>query len=293
MKSFSHVMVAGLGVLGAQIAYQVAYSGANVTGYDINAKALDDGRHRLEQLRDRYARNPGSHNPDDAQLALDRIKLTSDLTEAASSAELVIEAVPENLELKRNFYQQLAPLLSPTTVIATNTSTLLPSDLAESTGRPDKFLALHFANEVWLHNTAEVMGTSATDPTIYQRVVQFATEIGMVPIEIKKEQAGYLLNSLLVPWLQAASSLLMRGIAEPEMIDMTWRTATGAPSGPFQIFDVIGIRTAYAVSIAGDQTQQEFAAYLKEHLLDQGKFGKESGEGFYRYPPKTQDSPSS
>ncbi|MGC9154985.1 MAG: 3-hydroxyacyl-CoA dehydrogenase [Ferrimicrobium sp.] len=289
MKSFTHVMVAGLGVLGAQIAYQVAYSGASVTGYDINAEALAAGRQRLEQLRDRYARNPGTHGADAAGVAFDRIKLTSDLKEAATGAELVIEAVPESLELKRSFYRQLAPLLSPTTVLATNTSTLLPSDLAESTGRPDKFLALHFANEVWIHNTAEVMGTSATDPTIYQRVVQFATEIGMVPIEIKKEQAGYLLNSLLVPWLQAASSLFMRGIAEPEMIDMTWRTATGAPSGPFQIFDVIGIRTAYAVSIAGDQTQQEFATYLKEHLLDQGKLGKESGEGFYRYPPKAED----
>ncbi|WP_298347083.1 3-hydroxyacyl-CoA dehydrogenase [Ferrimicrobium sp.] len=289
MKSFTHVMVAGLGVLGAQIAYQVAYSGASVTGYDINAKALAAGRQRLEQLRDRYARNPGTHGADAAGVAFDRIKLTSELKEAATGAELVIEAVPESLELKCSFYRQLAPLLSPTTVIATNTSTLLPSDLAESTGRPDKFLALHFANEVWIHNTAEVMGTSATDLTIYQRVVQFATEIGMVPIEIKKEQAGYLLNSLLVPWLQAASSLFMRGIAEPEMIDMTWRTATGAPSGPFQIFDVIGIRTAYAVSIAGDQTQQEFATYLKEHLLDQGKLGKESGEGFYHYPPKAED----
>ncbi len=286
-------MVAGLGVLGAQIAYQVAYSGANVTGYDINTGALDDGRHRLEQLRKRYAHNPGTRDPGDAQLALDRIKLTSDLQEAASGAELVIEAVPENLDLKRTFYQKLAPLLSPTAVIATNTSTLLPSDLAASTGRPEKFLALHFANEVWIHNTAEVMGTPATDPTIYQQVVSFAHEIGMIPIEIKKEQAGYLLNSLLVPWLQAASSLFMRGVAEPEMIDLTWRTATGAPTGPFQVFDVIGIRTAYAVSVAGDQTQQEFAAYLKEHLLDQGKFGKESGEGFYHYPAQTQNSPSS
>jgi len=76
----------------------------------------------------------------------------------------------------------------------------------------------------------------------------------------------------------------MDGVADPAMIDLTWRTATGAPTGPFQVFDVIGIRTAYAVSAAGDATQRAFADYLKEHLLDQGKLGVESGEGFYRYP---------
>jgi len=284
MKTFPHVMVAGLGVLGSQIAFQVAYSGFEVSGYDIDANALEAGLHRLAQLRDRYSRRSDTADTKRAEHALERIELTSDLATAARDADLVIEAVPENLELKRDFYHRLAPLLSSTAAIVTNTSTLLPSDLADSTGRPDKFLALHFANHIWVHNTAEVMATTATDPDLYVQIVTFAKEIGMVPIELKKEQPGYLLNSLLVPWLQAASSLFMQGIADPEMIDLTWRRATGAPTGPFQVFDVIGIRTAYAVSAAGDSTQQEFANYLKTNLLDQGKLGIESGEGFYHYP---------
>jgi 3-hydroxyacyl-CoA dehydrogenase len=284
MKQLHHVAVAGLGVLGAQIAYHVAYSGFAVTGYDVNQESLDAGRVRLEQLRDRYGTRSLDRDPVKARAGFERITLTTDLSEAAQGADLVIEAIPENLEIKRSFYAKLGPMLAPTTIIATNTSTLLPSDLMDATGRPDRFLALHFANQIWRHNTAEVMGTSATDPAIYEQVVAFAKEIGMVPIEIKKEQAGYLLNSLLVPWLMAASSLFMDGVADPAMIDLTWRTATGAPTGPFQVFDVIGIRTAYAVSAAGDATQQAFANYLKEHLLDQGKLGVESGEGFYRYP---------
>ena len=284
MKQLHHVVVAGLGVLGAQIAYHIAYSGFAVTGYDVNQESLDAGRVRLEQLRDRYGTRSLDRDPVKAQAGFERITLTTDLNEAVQGADLVIEAIPENLEIKRSFYAKLGPMLAPTTIIATNTSTLLPSDLMDATGRPDRFLALHFANQIWRHNTAEVMGTSATDPAIYEQVVAFAKEIGMIPIEIKKEQAGYLLNSLLVPWLMAASSLFMDGVADPAMIDLTWRTATGAPTGPFQVFDVIGIRTAYAVSAAGDATQQAFANYLKEHLLDQGKLGVESGEGFYRYP---------
>jgi 3-hydroxyacyl-CoA dehydrogenase len=284
MKQLHHVAVAGLGVLGAQIAYHIAYSGFAVTGYDVNQESLDAGRVRLEQLRDRYGTRSLDRDTVKAQAGFERITLTTDLSEAAQGADLVIEAIPEDLEIKRSFYAKLGPMLAPTTIIATNTSTLLPSDLMDATGRPDRFLALHFANQIWRHNTAEVMGTSATDPAIYQQVVAFAKEIGMIPIEIKKEQAGYLLKSLVVPWLMAASSLFRDGVADPAMIDLTWRTATGAPTGPFQVFDVIGIRTAYAVSAAGDATQQAFANYLKEHLLDQGKLGVESGEGFYRYP---------
>ncbi|MCI2975329.1 MAG: 3-hydroxyacyl-CoA dehydrogenase [Ferrimicrobium sp.] len=291
MKQFHHVVVAGLGVLGAQIAYHSAYSGFAVTGYDVNQESLDVGRVRLEQLRDSYGIRVLDRDPVKAQAGFERITLTTDLSEAAQGADLVIEAIPEDLEIKRSFYTKLGPMLAPTTIIATNTSTLLPSDLMDATGRPDRFLALHFANQIWRHNTAEVMGTSSTDPAIYEQVVTFAKQIGMIPIEIKKEQAGYLLNSLLVPWLMAASSLFMDGAADPAMIDLTWRTATGAPAGPFQVFDVIGIRTAYAVSAAGDANQQAFANYLKEHLLDQGKLGVESGEGFYRYPAGDDQDP--
>ncbi|MGK3947862.1 3-hydroxyacyl-CoA dehydrogenase [Microbacterium sp. K2] len=280
-----NITVLGTGVLGSQIAFQTAFHGFDVVAYDIDQPALDRAAERFESLGARYVAD-GVENAADGggQAAIGRIRLTSDLAEAAASADLVIEAVPENLELKQGIYRSLAAAAPATTIFATNSSTLLPSALAESTGRPDRFLALHFANEIWSHNTAEVMGTPATDPAVYDEVVEFATKIGMVPIQIKKEKAGYLLNSLLVPFLQAGAELLVDGIAEPEAIDATWRIGTGAPAGPFEIYDIVGLTTAYNISRMGGEKQQRFAELLKEHYIDKGKLGVATGEGFYTYP---------
>lgn len=158
----------------------------------------------------------------------------------------------------------------------------------EDTGRPSQFLNMHFANQVWLNNTAEIMGSPKTDPAIYKEIVQFARDIGMIPIQLKKEQPGYILNSLLIPLLSAGEDLWVKGVADPQMIDRTWMAATGAPMGPFAILDVVGIRTAYNITLAEAQAHPEantqpLADALKG-LLDQGKLGVESGEGFYHYP---------
>ena len=283
-SNFANVTVLGTGVLGAQIAFQSAYRGFAVTAYDIDEAALEVARARFDGLAGVYLQEVEGATQESVDAARARIATTADLAVAAGDADLVIEAVPENLELKRGLYARLGALAPERTVFATNSSTLLPSHLKDSTGRPDRFLALHFANHIWRLNTAEVMGTDETDPAVYQRVVDFAVEIGMVPIELKKEQAGYVLNSLLVPFLQAGANLLVNGVAEPEMIDKTWRIGTGAPMGPFQIYDVVGLNTAYNISMMGGEQQQKFAAYLKEHYIDQGKLGVATGEGFYTYP---------
>jgi 3-hydroxybutyryl-CoA dehydrogenase len=178
----------------------------------------------------------------------------------------------------------LAELAPAKTIFATNSSTLLPSDLKDSTGRPDRFLAIHYANNIWAQNIAEVMGTAETDPAVFDAVVEFARNSGLEPIEIRKEKAGYVLNSLLVPLLNAAAGLLMQGVATPETIDKTWRIATGAPSGPFQIYDVVGLGTAYNIAASSpDAGSQAFARYLKDNYIDQGKLGVATGEGFYTY----------
>jgi len=170
-------------------------------------------------------------------------------------------------------------------VFLTNSSSFLPSELADATGRPDRLLALHFANQVWKHNVAEIMGSDLTDPAVTAATVGFARSIGMVPIEVRKEQRGYVLNSLLSPLLHAAANLLLRGVADPATIDTTWRVATGSPYGPFETFDTVVLRTAHAVADASSNTAaQAWAAYLQEHYLTQGKFGVEFGEGFYTHP---------
>jgi 3-hydroxyacyl-CoA dehydrogenase len=283
MNDITTVTVLGTGVLGSQIAYQTAFHGLSVTAYDISEEALTAARQRFAGLAALYEKEVPGAADGTAQAALATIRYSSDLGDAVADADLVIEAVPENLDLKRDIYTRLGELAPAKTIFATNSSTLLPSDLVGYTGRPQKFLALHFANHVWVNNTAEVMGTTQTDPAVYQAVVDFATAIGMVPIELKKEKAGYVLNSLLVPLLDAAAELLVDGIADPETIDKTWRIGTGSPKGPFEIFDIVGLNTAYNISSVSGPKQREFAAYLKKNYLDHGKLGIATGEGFYRY----------
>ena len=170
---------------------------------------------------------------------------SSDLADALKDADIVIEAVPEVLEIKRDTWAKAGAVAPAKTVFATNSSTLLPSDIAEATGRPEKFLALHFANEVWRQNTGEVMGHAGTDPQALESVATFAEEIGMIAVRLKKEQPGYILNSLLVPFMTAAARLFVRDIADVATIDLTWRKATGSPFGPFEIYDIIGMETPY------------------------------------------------
>jgi 3-hydroxyacyl-CoA dehydrogenase len=277
---FARVTVLGVGVLGAQIALQTAAHGVEVTAYDIDDAALRVGRGRLDAFAQAAAREVA--DPDAYRAAPEDIRLTADLADAVREADLVIEAVPESIELKRDVWARVGAAAPAATVFATNSSSLLPSAIADATGRPDRFLALHFANHIWVQNTAEIMPTPDTDTAIADQVEAFAVAIGMVPIRLHKEQPGYVLNSLLMPFLSAAGELLVKGVADPATIDLTWRKATGAPVGPFQIYDTVGLRTAYAIASANPRAAA-WAAYLKEHYLDKGLLGRESGEGFYSY----------
>ncbi|MBF8377539.1 3-hydroxyacyl-CoA dehydrogenase [Alicyclobacillus mali] len=284
--TFRNITVAGGGVLGSQIAYQTAFHGFPVVIYDVSDEALAKVRDRLEKLKPNYMRDLGA-SQEQVDAAIHRIRLTSDLADAVREADLVIEAVPEIPDVKREFYERLGKVAPARTVFATNSSTLLPSQFAEATGRPEKFLALHFANSIWRHNTAEVMRHPGTDEQVFRDVIEFARAIGMVPLPLHKEQPGYILNSLLVPFLEAAQMLWVNEVADPETIDKTWMIATGAKEGPFSILDTVGIRTAY--NIASGKAKSGNEAYVKlaeklKSMIDQGKLGRESGEGFYRYP---------
>ena len=284
MIEIRKITVLGTGVLGSQIAFQAAYSGFDVSVYDISDDILDQARKRFADLSAIYDKEVSGAAGGKAAETVGRIALFSDLAGAVVDADLVIEAAPEVLKIKREIYEKLGQLAPPKTIFATNSSTLLPSEIKEFTGRPDRYLALHFANSIWKFNTAEVMGTPDTDPGIFDAVVAFSLQIGMVPIPIRKEKAGYVLNSLLVPLLNAAADLAAGGYAEPEDVDKVWRIATGAPMGPFQIYDIIGLNTPYNILSHGDAHEQQIAAWLKENYIDKGKLGVSSGVGFYTYP---------
>lgn len=282
------VTIAGSGVLGAQIAFQSAFHQFDVRVYDISDAILEKAKATFQHLADAYRKDLGATQELTTE-ALKRISYFSDLAAAVKGADLLIEAVPENPDIKIDFYKKLAAVAPPKTIFATNSSTLLPSQFAAATGRPAQFLALHFANEIWKHNTAEIMGHPGTDPEVFDTVVAFAKAIGMVALPLHKEQPGYIVNSLLVPLLNAATSLLVKGVASVETIDKTWMVATGAPVGPFGILDVVGLTTAYNITnmqanATNDPEKQKEAAFLKTNFIDTGKLGVATGEGFYKYP---------
>ncbi|WP_025645857.1 MULTISPECIES: 3-hydroxyacyl-CoA dehydrogenase [unclassified Psychrobacter] len=286
--TYKNVTVAGSGVLGYQIAFQAAYHGFNVIVYDISDEVLEQAKSKFNWMCKAFRKDLRA-TQEQLDTAFDNLSYTSDLAEAVKDADLMIEAIPEIPEIKIEFYEKLANLAPEKTVFATNTSTLLPSQFAESTGRPAQFLALHFANKIWMHNVAEIMGHPRTDPKVFDEVVAFATNIGMVPMPLYKEQPGYIMNSLLAPFIDAGLQLLAKEVADPHTIDKTWMIVTGAPVGPFGILDTIGINTAYNITkMSAERTQSpvRFKAvkYLKEQLIDQNKLGAATGEGFYSYP---------
>lgn len=314
---FKKVVVVGGGVLGSQIAYQVAYKGFDVTVWLRTEASIDRARPKFARWHETYKKDLDAVKPligtetkmyprgliedfaaltpekieelkAQADTAYENLNYELDMATAMADADLVIESLSEDPKAKIAFYEKMAPLLPEKTVVVTNSSTMVPSTFASYTGRPEKYLALHFANEIWKNNTAEIMGHPGTDQAYYDQVVAFAKEIGMIPLCLKKEQPGYILNSLLVPFLNAGQALYANDVTDPQTIDLTWMLGTGAPLGPFRILDIVGLDTAYNIVMMSPDAQNpdtlpgKIAKRLKEHI-DAGKKGVATGEGFYKY----------
>ena len=315
---FKNVVVAGGGVLGSQIAFQTAYRGFNVTLWLRSAESIERTKPKVDRLYKIYlteleaakektgvkgALVPRGLIPDIANTtvgdidklkqnveeAYKNLKYETDLAKAVQDCDLVIESMAENPEAKIEFYTKLNAVLEDKTIVATNSSTMIPSQFRHCFTKPEKYLAIHFANNIWRSNTAEIMGHDGTDKAAYDEVVSFAEEIAMVPLKLQKEQPGYILNSMLVPFLKAGEMLLAKGVADPTTIDLTWRLGTGSPLGPFQILDIVGLTTAYNINMMDplatsdpDSIPAKIGTILKKYI-DEGKTGINAGEGFYKY----------
>lgn len=310
-----NIVIMGGGVLGSQIAFQTAFCDYNVTVWLRSEGSIERTKAKLEWVKKSYIdainlmampegksfnnwcrgiADADSFNKDELINKVmglsDKIKLELDMKKALEDADLVIESMAEDFEAKKDLYLKMAPLLPEKTIVVTNSSTMLPSKLAKYTGRPDKFLALHFANSIWKNNTAEVMVQPKTEEEYFNEVMEFAKGIRMIALPLKKEKSGYLLNSMLIPLLFSGLDLYVNGVSDFESIDKAWLLGTGAPKGPFQILDTIGLKTAYNVvemylkvpSFLAPYNFKGMAKVLKEYI-DAGKLGKASGEGFYKY----------
>ena len=311
------VVVIGGGVLGSQIAYQSAFKGFDVTVWLRSEASVERAKPKFKRLHGIYLNTLDQMNTPEgkspfafarglwadaktytadtaaelkakADAAYEHMIYETDLAKALADADLVIESMAEDPKQKIEFYEKAAPLMPAKTILVTNSSTMLPSTFAKYTGREPKYLALHFANSIWKNNTAEIMGHPGTDPEVYQQVVAFASAIGMVPLQLHKEQPGYILNSMLVPFLDAAEKLVAKEVADPATVDLTWQLGTGAPVGPFRILDIVGLTTAYNIVSMNPDAQVEGTDANKVMLMlkkyiDAGKLGVIAGEGFYKY----------
>lgn len=321
--SYKKVVVAGGGVLGSQIAFQAAYCGFDVTIWLRSQGSIGRCQPKLDHLKETYISTIEKMDTPEGksdnvfalgiadketfnvkeclekvEKAYKGIKLELDMKKAVEDADLVIESMSENAQDKIEFYKTLAPLLPKKTVLVTNSSTLLPSQFAKYTGRPEKYLSLHFANSIWKNNTAEIMAQGQTDSKYFEEIIQFANDIRMIALPVRKEKNGYLLNSMLVPFLLSGLDLYASGVSDPKSIDLAWTKGTGAPKGPFQIFDTVGLKTAYNIVMQYQKVPgllspllkkmmmpynfKAMAKILKEYI-DAGKLGMSSGEGFYKY----------
>ncbi len=315
------VVIAGGGVLGSQIAFQAAYCGFDVTIWLRSQGSIGRTQPKIDNLRSSYidaiklmdspqgpsnwCRGIADAGDFDSGKCLERVekaysglKLELDMAKAAADADIIIESVAENVKDKIAFYEALAPLMPEKTLLCTNSSTLLPSQFAKYTGRPAKYLSLHFANSIWKNNTAEIMAQPQTSKEAFSAVMDFANDIRMVALPVNKEKNGYLLNSMLVPFLLSGLDLYVNGVSDPESIDKAWKLGTGAPRGPFEIFDVVGINTARNIVLQYQKVPGLFSPLLRkmmmpynfkgmlvvlQKMIDEGKLGKSSGEGFYKY----------
>ena len=310
------VVVAGAGVLGAQIAVQIAGKGFDVCIYEIES-GLDYADKLLKHYRKVYLdkiaykrEHPefacrGIYPTDVTPEELDnieatfiegvsRMKITTNPEEAFRDADYVIEAVSERTEIKTEFYTMIDPLLKDDAIVLTNTSTLLPSTFAPCLKHPERFLAFHFLNAIWSSNLVEVMphqggeGFPATDPEVIRQTMVFGEKIGMIPVELKKEHARHVYNTLLTPQLEKALELLVDGIADCETIDYIWSIAGNRPTRPFRSIDYVGINTMYncleenPASHDPEQPEYRTKALLKS-MIDEGRLGFNSGHGFYDY----------
>lgn len=298
MSSLQNITVLGSGVLGGQIAWHSAYNGKTVVVHD----PYDDAIERCRSAHDAYAEiYKADLGASDEAIESTRARLTyrTDLADSVREADFVIEAVPEIPDVKRAAYEAMADLLPEHTLIATNSSTMLPRVFADATGRPERYCALHFANLIWLMNMAEVMAHPGTSDTTLTEVTEFAIEIGMVPIAVRKEQPAYVMNTLNGALIHAAQSLVTNGVSTPEDVDRVhMKLNPGARIGLFGMLDVVGMRTLYNVLTSpwseqnGDPAQMRAnAEYVKTNFLDAGKFGRENGSGYYDYPNPSFEKP--
>lgn len=281
------VGVVGCGLMGSGIAEISAKAGFDVVIREVNDEFLQAGKGRLEKSLDRAVAK-GKLDQADRDAAMGRCTFTTELADLAD-CDLIIEAIIEEIEAKNELFGALDSICGPETIFATNTSSLTVTDMAAPTSRADRVVGLHFFNPVPVMKLVEVVRTIATNGDVIDAVFAFAKAVGKEPIAAK-DNSGFVVNLLLVPYMLDAIRHLERGVATVEDIDKGMALGCGHPMGPFLLCDFVGIDTLYRISeIMFDEYREARYAPppLLKRIVSMGRFGRKSGAGFYDWSGDT------
>ncbi|WP_433253209.1 3-hydroxyacyl-CoA dehydrogenase family protein [Streptosporangium sp. CA-135522] len=281
-RSFEMVGVVGLGTMGAGIAEVFARAGLGVIGVEADAAALERGRDHLAGSTAKALAKGRLSEAERAEI-LDRVTFTTSLEDLAE-ADLVIEAIPEVMDFKRALFTDLDRICKPSAVLATNTSSLSVTEIAATTTRPGQVVGMHFFNPAPIMKLVEVIRTVTTENGLAEEVAALARRLGKTPVTVG-DRAGFVVNRLLLTYLNHAAVLLEGGLATRDAIDTAMRAGVGLPMGPFALLDLIGLDTSYevlCVLFQESRDRRHAPAPILRELVTAGLLGRKSGGGFYR-----------
>ncbi|AJD90209.1 3-hydroxyacyl-CoA dehydrogenase [Jeotgalibacillus malaysiensis] len=288
MNEVKNVTIIGSGSMGHQIGMLCALGGYETVIQDINEKALQDAESKLHAIMDRWV-SKEKISEDDKMKAFQRLGFSQDIEVAVQNADLVIEAVTEKLDVKREVFKKLEAYAPPHTVFATNSSTIVNSLIADVTERPDKVVNMHFFFPPLVMDLVEVVKSDKTSDETAQLAMEVCREINRTGVLLEKEISGFVANRILGALQKEAVSLYEQGIADFKDIDLICKKALNHPIGPFELMDLSGLDVAQFVmeqryQETGDPADKPFTCILEK--VEKGELGRKSGKGFYDYSKK-------
>jgi len=269
--------------MGAGIAQVSACAGYEVVMIDISQEFVDRGMGTISSSLEKLV-SKGRMSEEESASALSLISSSTDRS-AASSADLVVEAIPEIPDLKFSTFSELDSICKPGAILASNTSSISINEIASHTGRPDRVIGMHFMNPVPIMKLIEIINGSETDPEVTAAVLEASEKMGKVPLECN-DSPGFVSNRILCPMLNEAILTLQEGVAEPEAIDGIMKLGMNHPIGPLALADLIGLDTVLHIMgvLYEGLGQEKYApAPLLVEMVESGRLGRKSGSGFYEY----------